>query len=260
MKKKLVAMLLAVGLIASMTGCGSKETTPTTNTTEEAVTEEAQTEEVVEEVVEETTVEEAVEEITVDELTVKVREAMEATPYVVSDYTVIINGGTDNNYNSYYNKELDTIYYSEEGNLPFWVDVNSSTLYALDENTNEYLFYTSQDDTNSTEVRALNIHSIYKTEEDSSAVCTLDSIVNNIATVTISNTLEDGNNYIAVVTINTETSLIESYHYTELTSDNVVVRESELELSYPAEGTPEYDEFIQKATIPAEAIEAANNQ
>ena len=210
MKKKLVAMLLAVGLIASMTGCGSNETTPTTNTTEEAVTEEAQTEEVVEEVVEETvveeTVEETAEEITVDELTVKVREAMEAVPYVVSDYKVIVdNTGADNNYNSYYNKELDTIYYSEEGNLPFWVDLNSATLYALDESTNEYLFYTSQDDAEATEARSLNIHNIYKTAEESSAVSTLDSVVDNIATVTINNTLDDGINYTSVVTINTET-------------------------------------------------------
>ena len=39
-----------------------------------------------------------------DELTVKVREAMEAAPYVVLDHTVLVDiAGADGHYNSYYN-------------------------------------------------------------------------------------------------------------------------------------------------------------
>ena len=77
--------------------------------------------------------------------------------------------------------------------------------------------------------------------------------------VTISKT-EVEDNYTSVTTINVETGLIESKHYTEYSESGEVVSEVKLTLSYPTEGTPEYDEFIQKATIPAEAIEAANNQ
>ena len=60
--------------------------------------------------------------------------------------------------------------------------------------------------------------------------------------------------------INTDTDLIESEHCTVTSESGEVLSESKLNLSYPAEGTPEYDEFIQKTIIPAEAIEAANNQ
>lgn len=267
MKKNLVAMLLAVGVIATATGCGSTESTSTTSTTEyvteETTTEEAQAEETTEYVEEATeevkTTEETTEEINVDDLVVKVREAMEATPYVVSDYTVLVNAGENHNYKTYYNKVSDTFYYIPEGGLPFWVDVNSATLYAFDESNNTYLFYTSHDDTEINKDRALNIGSFFKTAE-SSAVCTLDSVVDNSATVTINNTTESGGNCTSVMTINTKTGLIESKHYTEFNESGEVVSEVELELSYPVEGTPEYDELIQKATIPSEAIESANNQ
>ena len=264
MRKTLVAMLLAVGVIATAAGCGSTESTSTTSTTEyvteEATTEKAQVEETTE-YVEAATGEtvEAAEEITVDELTVKVREAMEAVPYVVSDYTVLVNSGADSNYNSYYNKDLNTSYYSQEGSMPLWVDINSATLYALDETTNEYLFYNSQDDTKSTIVRAQNIDDIYKTAEADSAIYTLDNLTDGIATVTI-NYVTDGSNATTVMTINAETGLIESSSYTRVNESGEVVSEVKLNLSYPVEGTPEYDEFIQKTTIPAEAIEAANNQ
>ena len=266
MRKNLVAMLLAVGVIATATGCGSTESTSTTSTTEyvteEATTEEAQVEETTE-YVEATTEEtvEAAEEITVDELTAKVREAMEATPYIISDRTVIVDSsGTDGGYNSYYNKEVNTMYNECELNGTYWVDFNISTVYLLDASSNSYNLINDESTAQTLKELALNIDDIYKTEEDSSAVCTLDSVVNNIATVTINNTTEDGNNYTAVVTINTETGLIESDYYTEVNESGEVVLEVKLNYSYPAEGTPEYDEFIQKTTIPAEAIEAANNQ
>lgn len=264
MKKNLVAMLLAVGVITTAAGCGSTESTSTTSTTEyvteEATTEETQVEETTEYVTEEV-VEEAAEEITVDELTAKVREAMEAVPYVVSDYRVIIDStGTDGGYNSYYNKEANTMYNECELNGTYWVDFNISTVYLLDASSNSYNLINDESTAQTLKGLALNIDDIYKTEEDSSAVCTLDSVVNNIATVTINNTTEDGNNYTAVMTINTETGLIESKHYTETNESGEVVSEIKLNLSYPAKGTPEYDEFIQKTTIPAEAIEAANNQ
>lgn len=263
MRKNLVAMLLAVGVIATAAGCGSTESTSTTNTTEyvteEATTEAAQVEETTEYAAEETV--EAAEEITVDELTVKVREAMEAAPYVVSDRTVITDRtGTDGDYNSYYNKEANTMYNECELNGTYWVDFNISTVYLLDASSNSYNLINDESTAQTLKGLALNIDDIYKTEEDSSAVCTLDSVVNNIATVTVNNTTEDGNNYTAIVTINTETGLIESDYYTEVNESGEVVREVKLNLSYPAEDTPEYDEFIQKTTIPAEAIEAANNQ
>ena len=266
MKKNLVAMLLAVGVIATAAGCGSTESTSTTSTTEyvteETTTEETQVEETTE-YVEETTEEvvEAAEEITVDELTVKVREAMEAVPYVVSDRIVITDStGTDGGYNSYYNKEANTMYNECELNGTYWVDFSISTVYLLDASSNSYNLINDESTVQTLKGLALNIDDIYKTEEDSSAVCTLDSVVNNIATVTINNTTEDGNNYTAVVTINIETGLIESDYYTEVNESGEVVLEVKLNYSYPVEGTPEYDEFIQKTTIPAEAIEAANNQ
>ena len=263
MKKNLVAMLLAVGVITTATGCGSTESTSTTSTTEyvteETTTEEAQVEETTEYVETEAEEVEAAEEINVDELVIKVREAMEAVPYVVSDYTVLVNGGSDNNYKSFYNKELNTIYYSSEGNLPFWVDLNSDTLYVFDKSTNTYLFCTSQDDAEGIKSRSLNIDDIYRTVEEDSAVYTLDDITDGIATLII-NYVTNGNNATAVMTINTETGLIKSGHYTAFNESEELVYEVKLELSYPTEGTPEYDEFIQKTTIPAEAIEAANNQ
>lgn len=264
MRKNLVAMLLAVGVIATAAGCGSTESTSNTSTTEyvteETTTEETQAEETTEyvEVATEETVE-AAEEITVDELTVKVREAMKAAPYIVSDYTVLVNSGANNNYNSYYNKALNTIYYSGEGNMPIWANVDIDTLYSIDSSTNEYFSVVNQDTTASVKSRALNIDEIYRTAEADSAVYTLDNITDGIATVTI-NYVINGNNATAVMTISTETGLIESKHYTEINESGEVVSEVKLNLSYPVEGTPEYDEFIQKTTIPAEAIEAANNQ
>ena len=265
MRKNLVAMLLAVGVIATTAGCGSTESISTTNTTEyvteEATTEEAQVEETTEyvEAATEETVE-AAEEITVDELTVKVREAMEAVPYVVSDCTVLVNDGTDHNYTSYYNKEADAVYKDSEANGIYWTDIDTDTLYMLDAANNSYNIVNSKEYTDYTIRRALNIPSIYKTVEEDLPVGTLDSVVNSIATVTINDTFDNGNNATTVMTINTETGLIESNHYTETNESGEVVSEVKLNLSYPAEGTPEYDEFIQKTTIPAEAIEAANNQ
>lgn len=266
MRKNLVAMLLAVGVIATAAGCGSTESTSTTSTTEyvteEATTEAAQVEETTEyvEAATEEVAEESAEEITVDELTVKVREAMEAAPYIVSDYTVLADtAGTNGGYNSYYNKETNMMYNECELNGTYWVDFNISTVYLLDASSNSYNLINDESTAQTLKRLALNIDDIYKTGE-SSAVCTLDNIVDSIATVIINNTLDNGNKYTSVVTINTETGLIESYHYTESSSDNEVIGESELNLSYPAEGTPDYDEFIQKTTIPAEAIEAANNQ
>ena len=265
MRKNLVAMLLAVGVIATATGCGSTESTSTTNTTEyvteEATTEETQVEETTE-YVEATTEEtvEAAEEITVDELTAKVREAMEAVPYVVSDYTVIINDGTDHNYTSHYNKEAGVIYKNSENNGIYWTDVDTDTLYRFDTANNSYNIVNSKEYTDYTIGRALNIPDIYKTVEEDMPVGTLDSVVSNIATVTINDTFDNGNNATTVMTINTETGLIKSKHYTEINESGEVVYEIKLNLSYPVEGTPEYDEFIQKTTIPAEAIESANNQ
>ena len=265
MKKNLVAMLLAVGVIATATGCGSTESTSTTSTTEyvteEATTEVAQVEETTEYVEAETEeVVEAAEEITVEDLTVKVREAMEAAPYVVTDYTVIVDTlGTDGNYNSYYNKESNTVYNDCDINGTYWTDVNSNTLFMLD-TANNYSIVNSEEYTDYTVSRALNIPAIYKSSEESSAACTLDSIIDNTVTVTIDNTTDNGNNTTTVVTINTETGLINSKYYTETNESGEAVSEVKLNLSYPTEGTPEYDEFIQKTTIPAEAIEAANNQ
>lgn len=263
MRKNLVAMLLAVGIITTA-GCGSTESTSTTSTTEyvteEATTEETQVEETTE-YVEATTEEtvEAAEEITVDELTVKVREAMEAVPYVVSDYTVIVNAGKNADYNSYYNKEANAMYNECELNGPYWVDFNINTIYLLDVSNSSYTCINDESTAQRLKGRALNIDEIYRTAEADSAVYTLDNITDGIATVTI-NYVTNGNNATAVMTINTETGLIESKHYTEVNESGEVVSESKLNLSYPAEGTPEYDEFIQKTTIPAEAIEAANNQ
>ena len=266
MKKNLVAMLLAVGVIATATGCGSTESTSTTNTTEyvteEATTEETQVEETTEyvEAATEEVAEETAEEITVDELTVKVREAMEAVPYVVSDYTVLVNDGTDHNYTSYYNREADVVYKDSEANGIYWIDIDTDTLYMLDAANNSYNIVNSKEYTDYTIRRALNIPGIYKTVEEDLPVGTLDSVVSNIATVTINDTFDNGNNATTIMTINTETGLIESKHYTETNESGEVVSEVKLNLSYPAEDTPEYDEFIQKTTIPAEAIEAANNQ
>lgn len=264
MRKNLVAMLLAVGIITTA-GCGSTESTSTTNTTEyvteEATTEETQVEETTEyvEAATEETVE-AAEEITVNELTVKVREAMEAAPYIVSNYTVLVNSGTDHNYTSYYNKEAGVIYKDSEVNGVYWTDIDTDTLYILDAANNSYNIINSKEYTDYTISRALNIPDIYKTVEEDLPVGTLDSIVDSTATVTINEALDNGNNTTTVVAINTETGLIESKHYTRTNESGEVVSESKLNLSYPAEGTPEYDEFIQKTTIPAEAIEAANNQ
>lgn len=269
MRKNLVAMLLAVGIIATATGCGSTESTSTTSTTEyvtdEVTTKEAQVEETTEyveetseEVVEETV--EAVEEITVDELVTKVREAMEVAPYVVSDYTVFVNAGKDGDYNSYYNKEANTMYNECELNGTYWVDFNINTIYLLDASNSSYTCVNDENTAQRLKRRALNTDDIYKTAEADSAVYTLDNITDGIATVTINYITEDGNNATAVMTINTETGLIESNHYTNTNENGEVVSEIKLELSYPTEGTPEYDEFIQKTTIPAEAIEAANNQ
>lgn len=262
MRKNLVAMLLAVGVIATATGCGSTESTSTTSTneyvTEEATTEAAQAEEATEYV--EATTEEVAGEITVDELTVKVREAMEAVPYVVSDYTVIVNAGKDGDYNSYYNKEANAMYNECELNGIYWVDFNINTIYLLDASNNSYTSINDESTAQRLKRRALNIDDIYKTAETDSAVYTLDSITDGVATVTINYVTEDGNNATAVMTINTETGLIESSHYTNVNKSGEVVSEAKLELSYIVEGTPEYDEFIQKTTIPAEAIEAANNQ
>lgn len=263
MKKNLVAMLLAVGVIATATGCGSTESTSTTSTTEyvtdEVATEETQVEETTEyveaeaeEVVEETV--ETEEEITVDELTVKVREAMEAAPYVVSDYA-----GSEGSYNSYYNKEANTMYNECEINGTYWVDFNSNTIYLFDASNSSYNSINDKNTAQTLRGLALNTDEVYKTAEDDSAVYTLDSITDSIATVTV-NYVTNENNATAVLTINTETGLIESKHYTEINESGEVVSEVKLELSYPAEGTPEYDEFIQKTTIPVEAIEAANNQ
>ena len=264
MRKNLVVMLLAVGVIATATGCGSTESTSTTSTTEyvteEATTEETQVEETTEyvEAATEETVEVA-EEITVDELTVKVREAMEVAPYVVSDYTVLVNAGKNGNYNSYYNKEANVMYNECELNGPYWVDFNINTIYLLDTSNNSYTCINDESTAQRLKGRALNIDEIYKTAEADSAVYTLDNITDGIAAVTI-NYVINGNNATAVMTINTETGLIESKHYTEINESGEVVSEVKLNLSYPVEGTPEYDEFIQKTTIPAEAIEAANNQ
>ena len=261
MRKNLVAMLLAVGVIATATGCGSAESTSTTSTTEyvteEATTEAAQAEEATEYV--EATTEEVAGEITVDELTVKVREAMEAVPYVVSDYTVIVNAGKNADYNSYYNKEANAMYNECELNGIYWVDFNINTIYLLDVSNNSYTCINDESTAQRLKGRALNIDEIYKTAEADSAVYTLDNITDGIATVTI-NYVTNENNATAVMTINTETGLIESKHYTEVNESGEVVSEVKLNLSYPAEGTPEYNEFIQKTTIPAEAIEAANNQ
>ena len=265
MKKNLVAMLLAVGVIATAAGCGSTESTSTTSTTEyvteEATTEETQVEETTEyvEAATEETVE-VTEEITIGELTTQVREAMETVPYVVSDYTVIVNAGKDGDYNSYYNKEADVVYKDSEANGIYWNDINKDTLYILDTVSNSYNIVNNKEYTDYTISRALNIPVIYKSSEESSAVCTLDSVVDSTATVTINDTLDNGNNTTGVMTINTETGLIESKHYTKTNESGEVVSEVKLNLSYPVEGTPEYDEFIQKTTIPAKAIEAANNQ
>lgn len=265
MKKNLVAMLLAVGVIATAAGCGSTESTSTTSTTEyvteEATTEETQVEEATEyvEAATEEVAEETAEEITVDELTAKVREAMEAAPYVVSDYTVLVNSGANHNYTSYYNKETGVIYKDSEANGVYWTDIDTDTLYMLDAANNSYNIVNSKEYTDYTVMRAQNIDEIYKTAEADSAVYTLDNITDGIATVTI-NYVTNGNSATAVMTINTETGLIESKHYTETNESGEVVSEVKLNLSYPTEGTPEYDEFIQKTTIPAEAIEAANNQ
>ena len=264
MRKNLVAMLLAVGVIATAAGCGSTESTSTTSTTEyvteEATTEETQVEETTE-YVEATTEEtvEAAEEITVYELTVKVREAMEAAPYIVSNYTVLVNDGTDHNYTSYYNKEADVVYKDSEVNGVYWTDIDTDTLYMLDAANNSYNIVNSKEYTDYTVMRAQNIDDIYKTAEDDSAVYTLDNITDGIATVII-NYVTEGNNATTVMTVNTETGLIQSSHYTKLNENEELVHEIKLNLSYPTEGTPEYDEFIQKTTIPAEAIEAANNQ
>lgn len=262
MKKNLVAMLLAVGVIATAAGCGSTESTSNTSTTEyvteEATTEVAQVEETTEYV--EAATEEVVEEITVDELTVKVREAMEATPYIVSDYIVLVNDDTDHNYTSYYNKEANVVYKDSEANGVYWNDIDTDTLYLLDAANNSYNIVNSKEYTDYTIIRALNIPDIYKTVEEDLPVGTLDSVVDSTATVTINDALDNGNNTTIVVAINTETGLIESKHYTETNESGEVVWEIKLNLSYPVEGTPEYDEFIQKTTIPAEAIEAANNQ
>ena len=265
MKKNLVAMLLAVGVIATAAGCGSTESTSTTSTTEyvteEATTEEAQVEETAE-YVEATTEDvagEATEEITVEDLTVKVREAMEAVPYVVTDYTVLVNAGKNGNYNSYYNKEVNAMYNECELNGPYWLDFNINTIYLLDTSNNSYTCINDESTAQRLKGRALNIDEIYKTAEADSAVYTLDNITDGIATVTI-NYVTNGNNATAVMTINTETGLIESKHYIEINESGEVVSEAKLNLSYPVEGTPDYDEFIQKTTIPAEAIEAANNQ
>lgn len=266
MRKNLVAMLLAVGVIATATGCGSAESTSTTSTTEyvteEATTEAAQAEETTEyvETATEEVVEETAEEITVEELTAQVREAMEAVPYVVSDYTVIVNAGKDGDYNSYYNKEANAMYNECELNGIYWVDFNINTIYLLDASNNSYTSINDESTAQRLKRRALNIDDIYKTAETDSAVYTLDSITDGVATVTINYVTEDGNNATAVMTINTETGLIESSHYTNVNKSGEVVSEAKLELSYIVEGTPEYDEFIQKTTIPAEAIKAANNQ
>ena len=264
MKKNLVAMLLAVGVIATAAGCGSTESTSTTSTTEyvteEATTEETQVEETTEyvEAATEETVE-VTEEITIGELTTQVREAMETVPYVVSDYTVIVNAGKDGDYNSYYNKEANAMYNECELNGPYWLDFNINTIYLLDTSNNSYTCINDESTAQRLKGRALNIDEIYRTSEADSAVYTLDNITDGIATVTI-NYVTNGNNATAVMTINAETGLIESKHYTEINESGEVVSEAKLSLSYPAEGTPEYDEFIQKTTIPAKAIEAANNQ
>lgn len=266
MRKNLVAMLLAVGVIATATGCGSTESTSTTSTTEyvteEATTEEAKVEETTEYVEAETeeVVEETAEEITVEDLTIQVREAMEAAPYVITDYTVLVDSlGTNGDYNSYYNKEASTMYNECELNGTYWVDFNISTVYLLDSSNNSYNLINDENTAQTLKGLALNIDDIYKTAESDSAVYTLDNITNGIATVTI-NYITGGNNATTVMTINAETGLIQSSHYTEVNENEEVVSEFKLNLSYPVEGTPEYDEFIQKATIPAEAIEAANNQ
>ena len=265
MRKNLVAMLLAVGVIATTAGCGSTESTSTTSTTEyvteETTTEETQVEETTEyvEAATEETVEVA-EEITVDELTAKVREAMEAVPYVVSDRRVIIDStDTDGGYNSYYNKEANTMYNECELNGTYWVDFNISTVYLLDASSNSYNLINDESTAQTLKRLALNIDDIYKTADADSAVYTLDNITDGIATLTI-NYVAEGNNVSVVMTIGTETGLIESKHYTKTNESGEVVSETKLEFSYPTEGTTEYDEFIQKTTIPAEAIEAANNQ
>ena len=265
MKKNLVAMLLAVGVIATATGCGSTESTSTTSTieyvTEEATTEETQVEETTEyvEAATEETVE-AAEEITVDELTAKVREAMEAAPYVVSDYTVLVDSaGITGDYNSYYNKETNTMYNECELNGTYWVDFNISTVYLLDASTNSYNIINDENTAQTLKRLAQNIDDIYKTAEADSAVYTLDNITGSTATVII-NYVTEGGNASAVMIINPDTGLIESSRYTKINESGEVVLEIKLNLSYPTEGTPEYDEFIQKTTIPAEAIEAASNQ
>ena len=267
MKKNLVAMLLAVGIIATATGCGSTESTSTTSTTEyvteEATTEEAQVEETTEYVTEEATTEETVEaaeEISIEDLTVQVREAMEAVPYVVSDYTVLVNDGADHNYTSYYNKEAGVIYKDSEVNGVYWTDIDTDTLYMLDAANNSYNIVNNKEYVDYTISRALNIPDIYKTVEEDLPAGTLDSVVDSTATVTINQAFDNGNNTTTVVAINTETGLIESKHYTKTNESGEVVSEIKLNLSYPAEDTPEYDEFIQKTIIPAEAIEATNNQ
>ena len=265
MRKNLVAMLLAVGVIATATGCSSTESTSTTSTTEyvteETTTEEAQVEETAEyvEAATEETVE-AAEELNIEDLTVQVREAMEAAPYIVSNYTVLVNSGTDHNYTSYYNKEADVVYKDSEVNGVYWTDIDTDTLYILDTVSNSYNIVNSKEYTDYTIIRALNIPDIYKTVEEDLPVGTLDSVVDSTATVTINEALDNGNNTTTVMAINTETGLIESKHYTKTNESGEVVSEIKLNLSYPVEGTPEYDEFIQKTTIPAEAIEAANNQ
>ena len=265
MRKNLVAMLLAVGVITTATGCGSTESTSTTSTTEyvteETTTEEAQVEETAEyvEAATEETVE-AAEELNIEDLTVQVREAMEAAPYIVSNYTVLVNSGTDHNYTSYYNKEADVVYKDSEVNGVYWTDIDTDTLYILDTVSNSYNIVNSKEYTDYTIIRALNIPDIYKTVEEDLPVGTLDSVVDSTATVTINEALDNGNNTTTVMAINTETGLIESKHYTKTNESGEVVSEIKLNLSYPVEGTPEYDEFIQKTTIPAEAIEAASNQ
>jgi hypothetical protein len=270
MRKNLVAMLLAVGVIATATGCGSTESTSTTSTTEyvteEATTEEAQVEETTEyveatteEVVEETKIEVKVEDINVNELITKESEAFNAAKYVTVVQTVDYANDLLDYVRTMYYDATRGIVYAIDNKVECYAQADLGVVYVLNNGDTTWLKVDSKEETDKTfyTLKA----SEYSIWSDAGYPFTVESIDGNIVTlVSETYTNVDGLDYYTKANIDIETGLIISVLYEEVDSTGTVVNYAKYVYEYPVEGTPEYDELIQKATIPAEAIEAANNQ
>lgn len=271
MRKNLVAMLLAVGVIATATGCGSTESTSTTGTTEyvtdEVATEEAQVEETTEyveeateEVVEETAEDIKAEDINVDELVAKSKEAVEAAEYVkhMLKQEDIINSTTSeyfvyldliNNKYALYSNAGDTVY----------ADLNTDTEYAQLAGSSEWAPYTGDMVVDNAIKNAKNNDLFERYDLGYSFV--VEEVNDNTAKLASKSEVDvNGIIYEVEAIVDLNTSLPISASITTINESGEAVNTSNSTFSYPTEGTPEYDEFIQKTTIPAEAIEAANNQ